>query len=97
MGRVVETQSPGANQFSKVPAIGSLLVSHLHRGPGIPSFNVDTSTPFEQTTTLDAYQHQQVSYTDAVGRDRYEQVFSGTASPYTVVRPCSTPATRSAM
>ncbi len=28
MGRLVETQKPGPNQFSKVPAIGSLLVSY---------------------------------------------------------------------
>lgn len=28
MGRLVETQSPGPNEFSKVPAIGSLLVTY---------------------------------------------------------------------
>jgi RHS repeat-associated protein len=151
MGRLVETQSPGPNQFSKLPAIGSMLVTYtiydnmgnattqslpyaiaasatvhyaipdlnqartvstfdgLGRplgsvsygtrsvilsestisytvGQGLPSFTADTSTPFEQTITLDAYNHQQVEYTDVLGRDRYEQVFSGTASPYTVVR-----------
>ncbi|MBV9615556.1 MAG: hypothetical protein JO031_08875, partial [Ktedonobacteraceae bacterium] len=151
MGRLVEMQSPGPNQFSKVPAIGSMLVTYtiydsmgrattkslpyaiaasstiryatpdltqartvstfdgLGRplgsvsygigsvilsestinytvGQGLPSFTVDSSTPFEQTITLDAYNHQAVSYTDALGRHRYEQVFSGTSSPYTVVR-----------
>ena len=55
-------------------------------GQGIPSFNVDTSTAFERTTTLDAYNHQSVEYTDALGRDRYEQVFTGTGNPYGVVR-----------
>jgi RHS repeat-associated protein len=151
MGRLVETQSPGPNLFSKVPAIGSMLVTYtiydnmgrattqslpyaiaasstiryaapdlnqartttnydgLGRplgsvsygigvvilsestisytvGQGLPSFTTDTSTPFEQTITLDAYNHQQVEYTDALGRDHYEQVFSGTGSPYTVIR-----------
>jgi YD repeat-containing protein len=28
MGRLVETQAPGPNQFSKVPAVGSLLVTY---------------------------------------------------------------------
>jgi YD repeat-containing protein len=155
MGRLVETQSPGPNQFSKLPAIGSLLVTYtiydnmgnattqslpyaiaasatVHYaipdlnqartvstfdgmgrplgsisygtgsvilsestisytvGQGLPSFTADTSTPFEQTITLDAYNHQQVEYTDVLGRDRYEQVFSGTSSPYTVVRTVQT-------
>ncbi len=152
MGRLVETQKPGPNEFSKVPAIGSLLVTYTiydsmgrattqslpyaiattsttggYATPdltqarsvtsydsqgrplgvviygtgsiivseatmsytvaqGIPSFNVDTTTAFEQAITLDAYNHQSVTYTDALGRDRYEQVFNGTGSPYTVVR-----------
>ena len=151
MGRLVETQSPGPNQFSKVPAIGSLLVTYtlydnmgratttslpyaiatsattgyatpdltqartvttydsMGRptsstsyglssvilsetttsyivGQGVASFNVGTTTPFEQTITLDAYHHQSIQYTDGIGQDRYEQVFSGTGSPYTVVR-----------
>ncbi len=59
-------------------------------GQGLPSFTADSSTPFEQTITLDAYNHQQVEYTDVFGRDRYEQVFSGTGSPYTVVRTVQT-------
>ncbi len=151
MGRLVETQSPGPNQFSKVPAIGSLLVNYTiydsmgrattqslpyaiattattgyatpdltqartvtsydaqgrsqgsvtysNNGTivessttnytvaqGLPGFTVDSSTPFEQTISLDAYNHQDVSYMDALGRVRYEQIFSGTGSPYTVVR-----------
>jgi YD repeat-containing protein len=151
MGRLVETQSPGPNQLSKLPALGSMLVTYtiydnmghattqslpyaiaasatVHYaipdlnqartvstfdgmgrplgsvsygigvailsestisytvGQGLPSFTVDTSTPFEQTITLDAYNHQQMTYTDALGRTRYGQVFSGTGSPYTVVR-----------
>ncbi len=53
---------------------------------GVASFNVGTNIPFEQTITLDAYGHQSVQYTDALGRDRYEQVFDGTSSPYSVVR-----------
>ena len=151
MGRLVQTQSPGPNQFSKVPAIGSLLVTYtlydnmgratttslpyaiatsattgyatpdltqartvttydsLGRptssvsyglgsvilseattsyivGQGVASFAVGTTTAFEQTITLDAYHHQSIQYTDGIGQDRYEQVFSGTGSPYTVVR-----------
>ncbi|GER89989.1 hypothetical protein KDW_41510 [Dictyobacter vulcani] len=53
---------------------------------GLPSFTQNTTFPFERTTTLDAYNHQAVSYTDAIGRQRYNQVFTGTGSPYTVLR-----------
>lgn len=35
---------------------------------GLPGFTQNTGLPFERTTTLDAYHHQLVSYTDAVGR-----------------------------
>ncbi|GHO82246.1 RHS repeat domain-containing protein [Dictyobacter formicarum] len=52
----------------------------------LPSFNKEQSTtPFERTITVDAYHHQQISYADALGRHRYDQVFTGT-NPYTVVR-----------
>ncbi|GCE23180.1 hypothetical protein KDK_69800 [Dictyobacter kobayashii] len=52
----------------------------------LPGFTKEQSTtPFERTITVDAYNHQQVSYTDALGRHRYDQVFTGT-NPYTVVR-----------
>ncbi|GCE23204.1 RHS repeat-associated core domain-containing protein [Dictyobacter kobayashii] len=53
---------------------------------GLPSFTQNPTLPFERTTTLDAYNHQAVSYTDAIGRQRYTQVFSGTGPSYTVVR-----------
>ncbi|GER89970.1 hypothetical protein KDW_41320 [Dictyobacter vulcani] len=53
---------------------------------GLPSFNQSTTLPFERTTTLDAYNHQAVSYTDAIGRQRYNQVFKGNGAPYTVLR-----------
>ena len=36
--------------------------------------------------TLDAYSHQSITYTDGLGRTRYNQVFKGTASPYNVTR-----------
>ena len=151
MGRLVETQTPGPNQYSKVPAVGSLLVTYtiydrmgrattqslpyaiatsmttgyatadltqartvttydslgrttsttsygtgsviLTKGTtsytvaqGVASFTADTKTAFEQTIALDAYNHQSIAYADALGRDHYEQVFTGTGSPYTVVR-----------
>ena len=38
---------------------------------------------YETTTTLDPLNHQTTSYTDALGRDRYDQRFTGT-SPYTL-------------
>ncbi|GER89983.1 hypothetical protein KDW_41450 [Dictyobacter vulcani] len=53
---------------------------------GLPSFTQNTTLPFERTTTLDAYHHQAVSYTDAIGRQRYTQVFKGNGAPYTVLR-----------
>ncbi|GER89975.1 hypothetical protein KDW_41370 [Dictyobacter vulcani] len=53
---------------------------------GLPSFTQNTTLPFERTTTLDAYNHQAVSYTDAIGRQRYNQVFKGNGAPYTVLR-----------
>ncbi|WP_149403029.1 RHS repeat-associated core domain-containing protein, partial [Dictyobacter arantiisoli] len=58
-------------------------------GNGLASFSRDTSTPFERTITQDAYNHQQISYSDALGRHRYDQLFSGTGasgSPYSTVR-----------
>ncbi|GHO47336.1 hypothetical protein [Ktedonospora formicarum] len=55
-------------------------------GQGIMSLTTDQTTPFEQTITYDAYQNQSILFTDGLGRKRYEQVFSGTATPYSVVR-----------
>ncbi len=151
MGRVVETQAPGPNEFSKLPATGSLLVSYtlydtmgratttslpyaiaatattgyanpdltqartvttydaLGRatsstsygtgsliltesttsytvGQGLTSFSVDKDTAFERTITQDAYGHQSIAYTDALGRERYVQVYTGIGNPYGVVR-----------
>ncbi|HLG76689.1 MAG TPA: RHS repeat-associated core domain-containing protein, partial [Ktedonobacteraceae bacterium] len=57
---------------------------------GVPTLASESSTAYEQTITLDAYQHQAITYTDGLGRTRYTQVFSGTASPYTVVRTVGT-------
>lgn len=53
---------------------------------GVTGISVDSSNPFEQTIALDAYNHQSITYTDALGRVRYTQVFSGESSPYTMVR-----------
>src|SRR5579883_966889 len=154
-GHLVETQVPGPNLFSKVPAIPSVLVSYtvydkLGRATvkslnyavaqtaglgyvapdlnqprtvtsydslgrslgtvtygqgttivqestisytvaqGVPTISSESSTAYEQTITLDAYHHQSISYADGFGRTRYTQVFSGTASPYTVVRTVGT-------
>jgi len=57
---------------------------------GVPTISSESSTAYEQTITLDAYNHQTVTYTDGLGRTRYTQVFSGTASPYSVVRTVGT-------
>lgn len=43
-------------------------------GQGMNDFAADTSTPFEQKTVVDAYNHRTITYTDALGRDRYEEV-----------------------
>ena len=56
---------------------------------GIPSFNVDGQTAFEQTINIDAYTHEQIGFSDALGRSRYTQAYSGTGSasnPYLVIR-----------
>ncbi len=53
---------------------------------GVPTISSESSTPYEQTITLDAYNHQSITYTDGFGRTRYTQIESGTASPYSVVR-----------
>lgn len=54
-------------------------------GNSIPTLGGDTN-PYEQTITVDALNHQSITYTDAFGRTRYTQVFSGTNTPYSVVR-----------
>jgi len=54
-------------------------------GNNIPTLVGDTN-PYEQTITVDALGHQSITYTDAFGRTRYTQVFSGTRTPYSVVR-----------
>jgi RHS repeat-associated protein len=154
-GHVVETQVPGPNLFSKVPAIPSVIVTYtvydkLGRATitslpyavaataglgyvapdlnqprtvtgydslgrslgtvsygnattivqkstlsytiaqGVPTLSSENGNTYEQTITLDAYNHQSISYTDGFGRTRYGQVFTGTASPYTVVRTVGT-------
>ncbi len=53
---------------------------------GVPTISSESSNAYEQTITLDAYGHQSITYTDGLGRTRYSQVYSGTASPYNVVR-----------
>jgi RHS repeat-associated protein len=53
---------------------------------GVPGTSLDSSTPFERTITLDAYNHQAIGFTDALGRTRYTQVYSGTGSPYSMIR-----------
>ncbi len=53
---------------------------------GVTGISSESGNPYEQTITLDAYNHQSISYSDALGRTRYSQVFSGTSSPYSVVR-----------
>lgn len=57
---------------------------------GVPGISSDSSTPFERTITLDAYNHQAIGFTDALGRTRYAQEYSGTGSPYSMVRTIST-------
>ncbi|HLG75756.1 MAG TPA: hypothetical protein VKX46_05040, partial [Ktedonobacteraceae bacterium] len=57
---------------------------------GVPTISSESSTPYEQTITLDAYHHQSISYADGFGRTRYTQVFSGTSSPYAVIRTVGT-------
>ncbi len=150
-GQLVETQIPGPNLFSRVPAIPSELITYtiydwmgnattkslpyavaataglgyvapdlnqprtvtgydsLGRplgtvtygssstivqsstsaytvAQGVPTLSSENSTAYEQTITQDAYTHQSITYTDGFGRTRYSQVFSGTSSPYSVVR-----------
>ena len=53
---------------------------------GVTGFSSESNNAYEQTTMLDAYNHQSISYSDAFGRVRFDQLFSGTASPYSVVR-----------
>jgi len=53
---------------------------------GVPTLSGESNNPYEQTASFDAYNHQQITYTDALGRTRYTQYFSGTASPYSVIR-----------
>jgi RHS repeat-associated protein len=154
-GHEVETQTPGPNLFSKVPAIPSVIVTYtiydkmghattkslpyavaataglgyvapdlnqprtitsydsLGRSlgvvtygkgttivqestisytvaQGVPTISSESSTAYEQTITLGAYHHQSVTYTNGLGRTPYSQVFSGTSSPYSVVRTVGT-------
>ncbi|MFL5626095.1 MAG: RHS repeat-associated core domain-containing protein [Ktedonobacteraceae bacterium] len=56
---------------------------------GVTGLSSESSNAYEQTVTLDAYNHQSISYTDALGRTRYTQAFSGT-NPYSVVRTVGT-------
>ncbi len=54
-------------------------------GQGVSGISNDSSTPFERTSTYDSYNHQSIVYTDALGRTRYSQLYSGTNS-YSMVR-----------
>jgi len=53
---------------------------------GVTGISADSANLFEQTIALDGYNHQSITYTDALGRVRYTQVFSGEGSPYSMVR-----------
>ncbi len=53
---------------------------------GVTGLSSENNTAYEQTTTLDAYNHQSINYSDAFGRTRFDQLFSGTTSPYSVAR-----------
>lgn len=48
---------------------------------GVTGLSSENNNAYEQTTTLDAYNHQSISYSDALGRTRFDQLFSGTTSP----------------
>ncbi len=53
---------------------------------GVTGLSSENNNAYEQTTALDAYNHHSISYSDAFGRTRFDQLFSGTTSPYSVVR-----------
>jgi RHS repeat-associated protein len=53
---------------------------------GVPGISSDSSTPFEHTIALDAYNHQVIDYSDALGRTAYTHLYQGTASPYSMIR-----------
>ena len=83
-----DSQGRALGSISYSDATTIVLRSDLsyHVAQGVSGFSSENSSAYEQITTLDAYQHQSISYRDALGRTRYEQLFSGTASPYSVVR-----------
>jgi YD repeat-containing protein len=55
-------------------------------GQGVPTISSENNSVYAQTITLDGYQHQSIAYSNGYGRTKYTQVFSGTSSPYSVVR-----------
>ncbi|HZS77167.1 MAG TPA: hypothetical protein VFA41_11195 [Ktedonobacteraceae bacterium] len=79
-------RSEGSVTYSDATTIVLSTTLNYTVAQGVPGFSSESSNAYGQTITLDAYNHQSISYTDALGRLRFSQVFSGTASPYSVVR-----------
>ena len=81
LGRATSSTSYGMGSLILTESTTSYTV-----GQGLTSFSVDRDTAFERTIAQDAYGHQSIAYTDALGRERYVQVYTGMGNPYGVVR-----------
>ncbi|HEY1349190.1 MAG TPA: RHS repeat-associated core domain-containing protein [Ktedonobacteraceae bacterium] len=79
-------RSLGSVSYSDATTIVQSTSVSFTVAQGVPTLASESSTAYEQTLTLDAYNHQTITYTDGLGRVRYRQIDSGTASPYSVVR-----------
>ena len=74
-------RSLGTVTYSNATAIIDSVSTTYSVAQGLPGFTVDTQTPFERVTAVDAYNHQQITYSDGFGNTRYSQDYSGVGSP----------------
>ncbi|HVB74905.1 MAG TPA: hypothetical protein VNE38_15240 [Ktedonobacteraceae bacterium] len=85
LGRTTSTITYGFGTTIVEEATTSYAVAQ-----GVPTISGETGNTYEQAITLDGYNHQSITYTDGFGRTRYSQAFSGTSSPYSVIRTVGT-------
>jgi RHS repeat-associated protein len=79
-------RSLGAVTYSDASTIVLESSTSYTVATGVSGTNLESNTPFERSALLDAYNHQTVSYTDALERTRYSQFYNGTTSPYSMIR-----------
>ncbi len=79
-------RSLGTVTYSNATAIVASTSITYTVAQGVPGFNGDTQTPFERATTVDAYNHKSISYTDGFGHHAIVRTTAASVRPIGPIR-----------